>query len=316
MERPARRRRRDDLDCRPVPGPPLALIANPVAGGGRGRRALRAACAELDGRGVAYRAMTTSSGTHAVELAREVVERGTERVVAVGGDGHVASVAGTVRGSDASLAVVPAGRGNDLARVLGIPSDPAEAIAVALEGTPRAIDVGEVNGAPFLGIASLGFDSDANRIANESRLRGNAVYLYAALRALAAWKPARFTLSLDGRERVVTGYSVGACNSRTYGGGMNAAPEALLDDGLFDVMWCERMSRLRFLTRVLPGLFKGTHTRLPEVGMERAAEVRVEADRPFEVYADGDRIGELPARVTMSDRRVSIVVPARGGSPA
>jgi len=256
--------------------------------------------------------LTTRSGTHARELAREVAASGEETVVAVGGDGHVGSIAGVLRETGTPLAVVPAGRGNDLARVLGIPTDPAGAAALAIEGEPRPIDVGEVDGEPFLGIASLGFDSEANRIANESRLKGNAVYLYAALRALVAWKPARFTLTLDGRERVVIGYSVGAANSRAYGGGMYAAPKALLDDRLLDVPWCEDMSKVRFLTQVLPRLFKGTQTELPEVGMERAAGVRIEADRPFAVYADGDRIGEVPVTVRIGERQVRIIAPAAG----
>ena len=293
-----------------MPGRSLALITNPVAGGGRGDKALAAACVELDRRGARYRSMTSGSATHAVELARQVAEAGHETVVAVGGDGHVASIARAVRGTATDLAVVPAGRGNDLARVLEIPTSPPEAIELALEGAARPIDVGEVDGATFLGIASLGFDSDANRIANEAKLvRGNLVYLYAALRALAAWKPARFTLTLDGRQRVLTGYSVGACNNQAYGGGMFAAPHALLDDGLFDVVWCEQTGKLRFLTRVLPRVFKGTQVELPEVGMERAAEVRIEADRPFVVYADGDPIGEVPLTVRMSDRRVRIIAP-------
>ncbi len=291
----------------------LVLIANPVAGGGRGRRALVAVCAELDRRGTRFRAETSRSATHAAELARAAAEAGEGAVVAVGGDGHVASLAGAVRGTETELAVVPAGRGNDLARVLGIPSEPAEAVELALEGTARPIDVGEVDGAPFLGIASLGFDSEANRIANESKLvRGNVVYLYAALRALAAWRPARFTLTLDGRERVLTGYSVGAANNRAYGGGMFAAPHALLDDGRFDVVWCEHMGKLRFFTQVLPRLFKGTQVELPEVGMERATEVRIEADRPFTVYADGDPIAELPVTVRVGERQVRIVAPDGG----
>ena len=97
---------------------------------------------------------------------------------------------------------MPCGRGNDLARVLGVPSDPAEAARLAVEGEERLLDVADVDGTPFMGIASFGFDSDANRVANEAKLvRGNAVYLYAALRALAAWKPARFAVTVDGERR-------------------------------------------------------------------------------------------------------------------
>ena len=87
-----------------------------------------------------------------------------------------------------------------MARVLGIPSDAAEAAAVAVSGRERLVDVAEADGTPYVGIASFGFDSDANRIANEAKLiKGNAVYAYAALRALVSWKPAR--LHRDGRRR-------------------------------------------------------------------------------------------------------------------
>ncbi len=192
----------------------------------------------------------------------------------------------------------------------GIPTEPEPAAELIAAGTTRTIDVGELNEKRFLCIASCGFDSDANRIANEARfVKGNLVYLYAAVRALAAWKPARFTLSLDGRERVITGYSAGAANSKAYGGGMYAAPDAVLDDGLFDVLWVERMSKLRFFTQLLPRLFKGTYVELPEVGMERAASVRIEADRPFAVYADGDHLTDLPATLRILPGALDVVAP-------
>jgi YegS/Rv2252/BmrU family lipid kinase len=296
-----------------VPDRALALIANPVAGGGRGRRALVAACAELDRRGARHRALTSRSATHAVQLAAAIAERGGETVVAVGGDGHVASLAGAVRGTATELAVVPAGRGNDLARVLEIPSNPAEAVGLALEGAARAIDVGEVDGAPFLGIASLGFDSEANRIANESRLRGNAVYLYAALKALATWRHARFDVTVDGEHHAFTGYSVAVGNSRAYGGGMLLFPHAELDDRLLDVLLVEQHSRLRFL-RMMPRVFRGTHVNEPQAVFLRGRVIEIRADRPFAVYADGDPIGELPVTVRLGERQVRIVAPGEGSS--
>ena len=101
------------------------------------------------------------------------------------------------------LGVLPGGRGNDFARVLGIPLDPVAACAVLADGAERPLDLGEAGGRVFAGIASCGFDSEANRIANETRLvRGNLVYAYGALRALIAWRPPRFTVEIDdGRRR-------------------------------------------------------------------------------------------------------------------
>lgn len=295
-----------------MPDRALALIANPVAGGGRGARALAAACSELDRRGARYRALTSRSGAHAVELAEGVVEGGEETVVAVGGDGHVASIAGVLRASDTELAVVPAGRGNDLARVLGIPGEPVAAVELALGGAARAIDVGEVDGAPFLGIASLGFDSDANRIANESRLRGNAVYLYAALKALAGWRHARFEVTVDGERHAFTGYTVAVGNSKAYGGGMMLFPHAELDDRRLDVLMIEQHSRARFL-RMMPRVFRGTHVGEPQAVFLTGHTVEIHADRPFTVYADGDPIGEVPVTVRLGERRVRIVAPGPAG---
>ena len=176
-------------------------------------------------------------------------------------------------------------------------------------GATREIDVGEVNGKRFLCIASCGFDSDANRIANEAKwIRGNLVYAYAALRALVAWKPARFTITLDGTAHEVRGYSVAAANSRAYGGGMFIAPDAELDDGLLDVVTTGEVGKLRFLVN-LPKVFEGKHVDNPEVQVARAAEVRIEADRPFAVYADGDQIADLPATVRVLPRALAVIVP-------
>lgn len=296
-----------------MPERSLALVANPVAGGGRGRRALAAACAELERRGARFRAITSASASDAIRLAREMAAGAPETVVAVGGDGHVGSLAGVLRETETPLAIVPAGRGNDLARVLGIPTDPAAAARLALDGGARPFDIGEVDGVPFLGIASVGFDSDANRIANESRLRGNAVYLYAALRALASWRPARFEVTVDGEPYAFSGYTVAVANSKAYGGGMMLVPHAVLDDGRLDVLMVHEHSRLRWLTMV-PRVFRGAHVDDPRAEFTAGKVVEVSADRRFTVYADGDPIGELPVTVRMGERRVLIVVPPAGSA--
>jgi YegS/Rv2252/BmrU family lipid kinase len=248
------------------------------------------------------------SATHARELARAIAEAGEETVVAIGGDGHVASIAGAVRGTATELGVIPAGRGNDLARVLEIPTKPVAAVKLVLDGAARPIDVGEVNGAPFLGIASLGFDSEANRLANASRLRGNAVYLYAALRALASWRHARFEVTVDGEQHRFAGYSVAVGNSRAYGGGMMLFPHAMLDDRMLDVLLVEEHSRVRFL-RMMPKVFRGTHVGEPQAVFLTGQTIEIRADRTFAVYADGDPIGELPVTVRLGERQVRIIAP-------
>ncbi len=285
----------------------VALIVNPTAGGGRALRSLPGVEAALHAAGVRFHTERTRSIEHAIELATAAGSAG-EVAAAFGGDGIVGAVAGALHDSDGRLAILPGGRGNDFARTLGIPRDAAEACAVIVAGRERTIDLGEAGGRPFVGIASCGFDSDANRIANATRVPGDLAYLYGALRALAGWQPVRFELELDGISSVHVGYNVAAANGRQYGGGMVLAPGAELDDGRFDVVTVAAVSKFQFL-RQLPKVFKGAHVGNPEVDVRRARELRIAADRPFQLYADGDPIADLPAVVRTLPGAVRVLVP-------
>ncbi len=289
---------------------PVALIVNPAAGGGRAASVLPGVLAALAARGLDVRAAETAGLDDARELAAAAAQAG-ETVVTLGGDGLLGAVAGVLAGTEAVVGILPGGRGNDFARCLGIPADPEAACDVVAAGRVKALDVGDVDGRTFVGIASCGFDSDANRIANESTVvKGNLVYAYAALRALAEWRPARFEVTVDGTETMAfTGYSVVAANSKAYGGGMFVAPNAELDDGRLDLVLTGRVTKRRFLAN-LPKVFKGTHIREPAVHVRRAANVLIAADRPFTVYADGDPIAELPAMVRIRPQALRVLVPA------
>jgi YegS/Rv2252/BmrU family lipid kinase len=290
----------------------LCLIVNPSAGGGRAGRALAAVRAELTRLGLEHRVQTTRSLDHGRELCEAAIGAG-ETAVAFGGDGLVGAVADALKHSDGVLGVLPGGRGNDFARVLGIPLEPVAACDVLATGEIRSLDLGATGPRTYIGIASCGFDSDANRIANETRLvRGNLVYVYGAFRAMLSWKPATFTVRLDGGEpQRFAGYSVAAANSKAFGGGMYLAPDASLNDGLLDVVVISDVPKLRYL-RLLPTAFKGEHIRQPNVHVMRGAEVEISADRPFTVYADGDPIGELPITIRSLPKAVRVIVPKDG----
>ncbi len=177
----------------------------------------------------------------------------------------------------------------------------------------RAVDLGVVTSAsgeaPFLGIASIGFDSDVQERVLSSRLRlGRLVYLYGSLATVASWRPAVFTCTADGEPLVVRGWSVAVANSGVYGGGMRLAPEASLTDGELDVVTSAHTGRLTFL-RALPKVFRGTHVDEPTVAVRRARTVGLDADRPFRVFADGDPVGTLPATVTVRPGAVRVLLP-------
>jgi YegS/Rv2252/BmrU family lipid kinase len=292
----------------------LAVIVNPSAGGGRASRELPGVQSALTSHGLEHRVERTTSLAHARELAVAAAARG-ETAVAFGGDGLIGAVADALRHTGGVLGVLPGGRGNDFARTLGIPLDARAACDVVAHGTVRPLDMGEVTSASenantFIGIASCGFDSVANRIANETKLvRGNLVYAYGALGALVGWRPAEFSLKLDGgATRTVTGYTIAAANSKAYGGGMWLAPDASLEDGMLDLVIVGDAPKLRFV-RLLPTVFKGKHVLQPNVEVLRCSEARISSERPFEMYADGDPIAQLPVTVRALKGAVKVIVP-------
>jgi YegS/Rv2252/BmrU family lipid kinase len=255
--------------------------------------------------------MHTKSLQHGIDEARRAADEGDVPVV-MSGDGLVGAVGGALAQTGGTMGIIPGGRGNDLARVLGIPREPAGSVAVLADGHEREIDIGEANGRRFLCIASFGFDSEANRVANEAKLiRGNLVYAYAAFRTLASWKPAAFTVVIDGGEPFeFRGYSVAVANSRAFGGGMFIAPHAELDDGLLDVITVSDVSKLRYISN-LPKVFKGEHIDNDEVTEMRGATVEVSADQDFAVYADGEHLTDLPATLRTLTRALKVIAPPR-----
>lgn len=284
------------------------VIVNPSAGGGRAMKLVPNMRAALDRHGIDYEVLISRSEEHARAVAVDAGNAG-KTVVVMSGDGLVGRIGGLLAETDAVLGVLRGGRGNDFARAMAIPESLDEAVALLARRPIRSIDVGEVNGKRFLCIASCGFDSDANRIANETTfVSGGPVYLYAALRALAAWRPAHFIVTADEEVHEFTGYSVAVGNSRSYGGGMLIAPEAELDDGALDVVTSGETGKLRFLAN-LPKVFKGAHVEQPEVAMFRARKVRIEADRPFEVFADGDHQTDLPATLGLLPSALQVIAP-------
>jgi YegS/Rv2252/BmrU family lipid kinase len=298
--------------------PNHCLLVNPHSAGGRTLKLLPKVEAELERRSVPYRVVQTESLAHGVSEAQRAAEAG-EIPVVMSGDGLIGQVGGALANTDTPLGMIPGGRGNDLARVLGIPTDPAGSVAVLDDGHERVIDVGEANDRRFLCVASFGFDSECNRIANETKIiKGNLVYAYSVPRAIVAWRPARFEVTIDGGEPVsFAGWSVAVANSQVFGGGMYVAPHAKLDDGLFDVITIDStIGKLRYLSN-LPKVFKGTHVDADGVTELHAAgsTVEVSADRNFGVYADGEHLTDLPVTLRVLPRALHVIAPPPGTRP-
>jgi diacylglycerol kinase (ATP) len=272
----------------------VSLIVNPVAGRGRAAQAVPRATAALAAAGVSYEVSVSESLSHATELAGQAVSAGRV-IVAVGGDGMAGALAGAAARLGGTYGIIPTGRGNDLARVLGIPFDPAGAATALAAGLTRRVDLIGVTAADgteliVAGSVYVGVPSVAGEIANAARwLRGPMVYPVAALRAVAGWRPARFEVTGAGGRHDFTGYAVVVANSAYFGAGMMVAPPASIDDGVLDLVLMRHGPKIAFV-RALTKIKDGSHTALHEVSLERDSAVTLTVDRPMPVAADGETL--------------------------
>ncbi|MEV5440852.1 YegS/Rv2252/BmrU family lipid kinase [Streptomyces sp. NPDC052682] len=276
----------------------FTAIVNPSAGAAGSAAALLQVARLLREAGAELHTEYSRSLDHARDLARQAGER--DRIVlAVGGDGIAGGIGGALSGTGHVLGLVPAGRGNDFARALHLPADPAELARILLHNAPRAVDTIEVESAvhprtAVLGSVYAGVDAVANRHANRTRLlRGAASYYAGGLRAVATWTPASYRVTVDGEEHLHRGYTVVVANSPYYGSGRMIAPAARVDDGLLDVVMIRAAPRRLFFA-LMRELTSGSHVRRPEVTVLRGREIRVEADRPVPYGADGEVDAVLP----------------------
>src|SRR5262249_1470160 len=205
---------------------------------------------------------------------------------------------------------LPLGTGNDFSRHLGLDTNLERAVDTLFKGAPKAVDVGETQGRYFLNVAGCGFDAVVAERVNRGyrHLHGTSAYVAGVLQGLSTYKPASFLITIDGQERTTRAMLCTVANSRSYGGGMIVAPEASIEDGLFDICLLKSCGKLEFMM-AFPRVFKGTHTSHPKVEMARASHVRVETDPPLPVLVDGDVVGTTPAEFTIHQRAIRVMTP-------
>ncbi|MGV9567760.1 YegS/Rv2252/BmrU family lipid kinase [Streptomyces sp. NPDC003480] len=275
----------------------FTAIVNPAAGGSAGVAVLLQVARLLREAGAELQTEYSRSLPHAQDLARQAGAR--QRVVlAVGGDGIVGGIGGALSGTDTLFGLIPAGRGNDFARALGLPTEPDALARVLLGHAPRSVDTIEVESthgrSVALGSVYAGVDALANRHANRSTLlKGAASYYAGGLRAVATWRPAAYRVTVDGEELTHRGYTVVAANSAYYGSGRIIAPDARVDDGVLDVVLIREAPRRLFFT-LMNELKSGAHVHRREVRIVRGREVRIEADRGVPYGTDGEVDAVLP----------------------
>lgn len=291
----------------------VTVLVNPLAGRGRARRVAGRAIAELRRCGVDVQVVVTRSAEHATQAAAEAVAAARDAVVVCGGDGAIAAVLPVLAGGTVPLGVLAGGSGNDFARALGLPvRDPVTAARVVARGVAGRVDLGRIGERWFGTVVAAGFDARVNERMNAMTWpRGRLRYHAALIAELAAFRPLPFSIEVDGHRLDGDAMLVAVANTGSYGGGMRICPDARVDDALLDVTVVTSISRVK-LVRLFPSVYSGRHVRRPEVLTLRGRCVRLSAPGVI-AYADGERVGPLPATVTAVSGSLAVLGAGRAG---
>lgn len=293
------------------PGP-IVVVANPTAGRGKAGRLIGKADAILRGLRIDHRMLVTDSPADMEATCRREAEAGAGIVAVIGGDGTVSCAANGLLGTETALAVLPAGTGDDLAKAIGVGRFDS---AVRLLANPKlaAIDAVRLETGEstrhFVNVAGAGFDSEVNETANGMSLNlgGTGTYVAALITTLRRFSPASYRVTLDGETISLDAMLVVVGSGISFGGGMKVLPNASVNDGMLDVCIVEALSTGAFL-RAFPKVYTGSHATHPKVRMTTARSARIEANRAIQVYADGERVGPLPASFEVLPSVLSVVV--------
>ena len=287
------------------------LITNPISGKGAATEVAAQAFHRLTAEGHTGRLELTTQAGDANRIARDAIENGSNWIFACGGDGTIHEVVNAIAEKpDIVLGVLPCGKGNDFAEALQIPTKPMEAIEVLLSGATRRIDLGKIGDHYFDTIVTCGYDAEVSRRVTEegAPFSGTASYVYTAITTLFSYRSptARVKGDFGTYEGEILLTATGITSS--YGGGMKIVPEAIIDDGLFDVCIIEPVPH-RTVLRLLLTLFWGGHAGHRAVQMHRTKTLTIETDPPILLYADGERVCYTPATIEIIKRGLTVIAP-------
>jgi len=301
--------------------PYARLIVNPVAGAGKTARRWPHIRARLQDLNLHFDFALTEAPGHARELARLAVQHGYELVVSVGGDGTINEVVngmydtGYMDGT--RLGIICTGTGGDYIRTVGMPGtylDACDCLAsprkfISDVGVMEYHQDGKMVRRLFVNFAGLGFDAEVVRATTQrlKLLKATASYLTGLLSTLLFYRNKDVIISLDGERLNHRVCAILVNNGRYGGGGMLAAPEADLNDGLLDVVVIGDLSKPDLLWS-LPRIYRGTHLTHPKVMLKKVREIEIQSGENVCVQADGELLGQLPVRFSILPGLLNIVV--------
>lgn len=251
----------------------------------------------------------TGKDTSLAETIRHHADN-CDLVIIGGGDGTLNVAAKAMMETQLPLGILPLGTANDLARTLGITPDIKSAIQTIALGRTRKIDLGEVNNHLFFNVSSIGFSASlARNLTSQMKKKwGTLGYALAAIKILKQSRPFSATIIHDGMETAVKTVQISVGNGRYYGGGMTVEQNAAPDDGRLDVYSLE-VSHWWEVVMLFPFIRRGTHGRWRKVRAFSTTSLTINTRRPHTINADGELIGETPARFRIHEKVVEVFVP-------
>ncbi len=295
-------------------GAKWTIVANPVSGKGKSRTLAVRTGSLLTVAGVSNQLLYTTRQGDAEGLARKAVEEGSAGVLACGGDGTLHEVInGVMSGplaAGVTVGIIPAGRCNDFAAALGLPKTAEDVAKLITAGKSKQIDLGKVGNRYFATVATLGFDSAVSQYVADGHvprfLSGTPSYVYAIFAQLLRYKDAKVHLTGEGLDYSGRVFLTATANTPQYGGNMKIAPGAEPEDGMLDVCLVKSVSR-REVVMILPRVFSGGHLRNPAVSMHRLPSLHIETEAPMPIWADGERVAETPAEISVVPKVLNLL---------
>lgn len=235
-----------------------------------------------------------------------------ENILVSGGDGTLRFFAKALINTDKKLGIIPQGTVNVLARELNIPLDPIKATEIILNGNTLDIDVGEVNNKYFLNMVSCGIDATAVRnvrpVAKE--LIGSAAYVFEGIGSLLNYKPANYTINIDGEVLNSTAYIIIVTNTKKYGTGVNLVHNADITDGILDVCIFQKpvLSNLGFVLQVAETI-SGLDLIDKDIIFKKGKNIKIECNERVPTQIDGDRLGYTPMNISIQHKALNVFVP-------
>lgn len=290
----------------------VLFVVNPVAGKGLAAKVvpqIKAAMDEL--KDVTYDMIFTEKPGHATDIARKAAKDGMDIVFAVGGDGTVNEVMNGLVNTGSALAVIPGGSGNDFIRSLGITGNTNSIIHETIQGEKKKIDIGYINGRYFINISSAGFDAEvvlATQKAKKFFLSGSTAYIAGLIKTIFTNKPRNVSITMGDTKIMEKVLLMAVANGKYYGGGMMAAPDAILDDGEFDICVIRKMPKIKLLM-LFPQFMKGKHKKFKEVTFYRAEKISIECEKPMAVNVDGEVFTDTKASFELIKEGLYVMMP-------